>query len=153
MIRSESEYQQALKRLEEDQHFADQQRSALVDAGLKPEEVERGMEPLLAFQAQLQEEVAWYERVSRGDFGTILRLTELGRLLIAVRIAQGLTQRQLADRLGVSEAQVSRDERNEYHGIGVDRAQRILDVLGVTITVGVQEQPDPTRRPVAAGIG
>jgi transcriptional regulator with XRE-family HTH domain len=36
---------------------------------------------------------------------------------VALRIATGLTQRQLAETLGVHESQVSRDERNEYHGI------------------------------------
>ena len=36
-------------------------------------------------------------------------------LLIALRIAKGLTQRELAERLEVSETQVSRDER---HGAG-----------------------------------
>ena len=33
----------------------------------------------------------------------------------------------------VNESQVSRDERNEYHGITVDRASRILDALGVSL--------------------
>ena len=48
------------------------------------------------------------------------------------RIANGLSQRELADRLadrlGVSEPQVSCDECNEYHGITIERAQRILDL-------------------------
>ena len=57
----------------------------------------------------------------------------IGRLLIAVRIAQGMTQRELAERLAVHESQVSRDERNEYHGITVERASRILEALGVTV--------------------
>jgi transcriptional regulator with XRE-family HTH domain len=52
-------------------------------------------------------------------------------MLIALRIARGLTQRQLADRLGVPESQVSSDERNEYHGVTIERAARILDALGV----------------------
>ncbi|MFM7058282.1 MAG: helix-turn-helix domain-containing protein [Planctomycetota bacterium] len=42
-----------------------------------------------------------------------------------------MTQRQLAERLGVHESQVSRDERNEYHGITLDRAARLLDAPGV----------------------
>src|SRR4029079_10758009 len=45
----------------------------------------------------------------------------------------GLTQRELAERLGISESLVPRDERNEYHGITVERAQRILDALGETV--------------------
>ena len=47
------------------------------------------------------------------------------------RIALGLTQQELAERLKVSAAQVSCDERNDYHGITVERAQRILEALGV----------------------
>ncbi len=56
-----------------------------------------------------------------------------------MRIANGLSQKELAERLGVSEAQVSRDERNEYHGITVDRAQRVLDAMGETLTSHVEE--------------
>ncbi len=62
-------------------------------------------------------------------------------MLIAARIANGLSQRELAERLGVSEAQVSRDERNEYHGITVERAQRILDTLGETLTLRLERKP------------
>ncbi len=62
------------------------------------------------------------------------------RLLIAARIANGVTQRELAERLGVSEAQVSRDERNEYHGITVDRAQRILDVLDEKVSARIEKR-------------
>jgi hypothetical protein len=141
MIRNESDHQEALKRLARDQDFAERERAALEAQGLRPEELARAMAPLLSFQAQLQEEVAWYERVRRGDVGAISNLTEIGRLLIALRIANGLTQRELADKLGVTEAQVSRDERNEYHGIGVDRAQRIIDALGERITAGVEDRP------------
>ncbi|MDQ3230225.1 MAG: hypothetical protein M3Q07_00255, partial [Pseudobdellovibrionaceae bacterium] len=34
-----------------------------------------------------------------------------------------------AKKLDVHVSQVSRDERNEYHGVTVDRASRILDIL------------------------
>jgi DNA-directed RNA polymerase specialized sigma subunit len=133
MIRSEAEYQEALHRLEQDRTFAAAQRDALAASRLTPAEVERAMEPLRSFQAQLEEEVAWYEDVRRRNFPAIRRLTQIGRLIIALRIADGLTQRELAERLGVSEAVVSRDERNEYHGVTVERAQRILDALSVTV--------------------
>ena len=39
------------------------------------------------------------------------------------------------------ESQVSRDERNEYHGITVDRAIKILDTLGVKLQTSVVEAP------------
>jgi Helix-turn-helix len=78
---------------------------------------------MLSFRAQLEEEVEWYEGVRRRDFGVIRHLSVVGTLLIAMRIANGLSQRELAEKLGGSEAQVSRDERNEHHGITVDRAE------------------------------
>jgi DNA-directed RNA polymerase specialized sigma subunit len=150
MIRSEAEYQEALRRLEQDRKVAAAQRDALVASGLSSAEVEHAMEPLRSFQAQLKEEVAWYEEVRRRNFPAIRRLTQIGRLLIALRLANGLTQRALAERLGVSEAVVSRDERNEYNGITVERAQRILDALGASVVTQVEEvtpspPPAPTR--------
>jgi len=47
------------------------------------------------------------------------------------------TQRELAEELGVHETQVSRDERNEYHGITVQRAATILDALGARLDLDV----------------
>jgi hypothetical protein len=35
---------------------------------------------------------------------------------------------------------ISRDERNEYHGISVERAQRIVDALRGRITVSVERE-------------
>ncbi len=91
------------------------------------------MDPLQSFHLQLQEEIEAYERLKRGDLGEIEKLHGLGRTLVALRIALGLTRRQLAERLGANESQVSRDERNEYHGVTVDRASRILDALRVNL--------------------
>jgi DNA-directed RNA polymerase specialized sigma subunit len=145
MIRSETEYQEALRRMEQDRKVAAAQREALTTAGLSDEEVERAMEPLRSFHAQLEEEITWYEEVRRRNFPAIRRLTQVGRLLIALRIANGLSQRELADRLGVSEAVVSRDERNEYHGITVERAQRILDALNEVVVAHVEEPAAPSR--------
>lgn len=143
MIRSESEYQEALRRLEQDRQVAAAQHEALATAGLTGEEVERAMEPLRSFQAQLEEEITWFEEVRRRNFPTIRRLTQIGRLLIALRIANGLSQREFAELLGVSEAVVSRDERNEYHGISVERAQRIIDALRVVVVIRVEELSTP----------
>lgn len=83
---------------------------------------------------QLAEEVESYERLKRGQFSEIENLHGLGRLLVGLRIARNLSQRELADMLGVHESQVSRDERNEYHGVTVQRAAAILDALGAQLT-------------------
>lgn len=133
MIRNESEYQQALSRITQEKHRLAQQRERLQEMGLSKEEIERGMDPLVSFHLQLVEEVQGYERLKRGDLGDVMNLQGLGRLLVAARIARGLTQRELAARMDVHESQVSRDERNEYHGVTLERASRILDALGVEL--------------------
>lgn len=134
---SVNEYQTARKRLDEDRDFACQQKAALEAQGLSVQEVELGMEATLSYHAQLAEEVNWYEKVSRREIAPLASLTQMGRLLIGLRIANGLSQRELADRLCVSEAAVSRDERNEYHGVTLERAQRVLEALGETVTTSV----------------
>ena len=130
MIKTEKEYRECCEKIEKDQAVIDLQRAELEKMKLTEEEMKRALDPLLSFNQQLIDEVRWYERVRRRDFGTMNDLTSIGRVLIALRIANGISQKELADRLAVNVSQVSRDESNEYHGISLDRAQRILDALG-----------------------
>jgi DNA-directed RNA polymerase specialized sigma subunit len=152
MIRNKNEYQEAVQRLRKEQGRLSEHRKRLEEMGLAADEVKRALDPLLSFREQLSEEVESYERLRRGEMVGLLNLHGLGTTLVALRIALGLTQRELAERLGVHESQVSRDERNEYHAITVERASRILDALGVELR-SLFEQPLVTRRvdPWAAG--
>ena len=148
MIRTEVEYQRALERLANDKAYLDELRKRLADEGLQTEEVGRAMQPAMSFHAQLKEEVETFERMKRGDLETLHSLTGVGRWLIGVRIARGWSQKQLAERLDVSEAQVSRDEKNEYHNVTVERAQRILEVMGLSFRMEVENPvigEEPTR--------
>ena len=140
MIRTEREYQEALRRLAQDEQFLAAQTEALRDQGLRPAEVERATDPTRSFGEQLKEEIEWYEGVRRGEVEPITNLSGLGPLLIALRIASGWSQRELAASLGVSEAQVSRDERNEYHGITLERAQRVIEALRARVKTEVVER-------------
>jgi ribosome-binding protein aMBF1 (putative translation factor) len=133
MIRSEIEYKAAVARFNEQQRLLDGQQEKLKQAGLGSDEIKRVTDPIQSFRHQLLEEIESYERLKRGDFGEIRDLRDVGQLLIAVRIYRGFSQRELAERLGVHESQVSRDERNEYHGITVERAARILELLSVKL--------------------
>lgn len=139
MIRTEQEYQKALQHLAQDRDLLASQRQKLAELGIQGEDLERAMHPMQSFHDQLKEEVEAYERMRRGDLEILYNLTSIGRWLIGIRLARGMTQRELAERLGISESQVSRDENNEYHGISVERAQKILEALDVRFRMEIEE--------------
>ena len=141
MIRNEAEYQEASTRLAEETQRFDEHRLRLKQTGLSDLEIQRVIDPLESFHLQLNEEVEAYERLKRGEFEELENLRGVGHLLITSRIAQGLSQRDLARRLGVHESQISRDERNEYFGITLERANKILDALGVRLRTQVAIEP------------
>ena len=137
MIRNDAEHRKAIERIEAERERLDALRGNLEEQGLTAQELKRAMDPMESFHLQLVEEVDAYERLQRGEFEDVINFHGVGRLLISLRIHRGLTQRQLAEQLGVHESQVSRDERNEYHGITVARATRILELLGVRVSSSV----------------
>ena len=141
MIRSETEYREASIRLAEERQRLIEHRHRLREAGLADDEIKRVIDPMESFHLQLQEEVESYERLKRGEFEEIHNLRGFGHLLISLRIAQGVSQRELAKRLGVHESQVSRDERNEYFAVTLERAVKILDALNVQLHTKVEIVP------------
>lgn len=143
MIRNESEYKEAVGRLADEQKRLTEHRVRLKEAGLSDEEIKRVIDPMESFHLQLAEEVESYERLKRQEFEELHNLRGLGHLLISLRIAQGVSQRELARRLGVHESQVSRDERNEYFGITLERAVKVLDALNVRLRTKVEIDNPP----------
>lgn len=141
MIRNETEYKEAVARLAEERKRLSEHRARLKETGLTDEEIKRVIDPMESFHLQLKEEVESYERLKRGEFEDIENLRGLGHLLISLRIAQGISQRELARRLDVHESQVSRDERNEYFGITLERAVKILEALNVRLKTTVEVEP------------
>jgi DNA-binding XRE family transcriptional regulator len=137
MIRNETEYQEAVKRVAEEKARLDRYAADWSGKGYGADEIAALREPLESFHLQLVEEIEYYERLKQGRFDAFENLRGLGQLLIGLRIHLGMTQRQLAERLGVNETAVSRDERNEYHGITVDRATKVLEALGARIETKV----------------
>jgi len=153
MIRTETEYRNAQERLEQERETLQRQREQLEEMDFSEEEMKRALGPLISFRDQLLEEIETYERMRRGDLSALHDLRTIGRWLIGARIAKGWSLSDLADALDVSVQQVSRDENNEYQGISTERAQRILDALGVRFRLEVEEpipQNDDKQRAVPA---
>ena len=143
MIRNESEYQVGVGRLRDEAAWLADQERLLREKGLSDEQLKNALDPVRSFHRGLKEEVAAYERLRRGEFDPLMNLGGFGRLLVSLRVFKGVSQRELAERLGVHESQVSRDERNEYRGVTLERAGRVLAALGAELTTTVEAAGEP----------
>lgn len=138
MIKTEHEYLEAKQRLEAEFKKIAEHKNKIKKAGLTKDQVKLALDPLSSFAMQLQEEVEEYEKLKRGQFDIIENLNGLGHMLVALRIFKGVKQKELADRMNVTESQVSRDERNEYHGASIEKIQKVLNALDVKLKSKVE---------------
>ncbi|HVA20290.1 MAG TPA: helix-turn-helix domain-containing protein [Solirubrobacteraceae bacterium] len=83
----------------------------------------------------LRDQVKRYEDLREGRVAEreIDGLRDLPMALIEARIAAGLTQKSLAERLGLAEQQIQRWEASLYSGVGVERLQEVADALGMGV--------------------
>lgn len=137
MIRTKREYEISLMKLKQNDEAISKQKAQLENMNLAEADMGLILSPMLNFRNQLKKEMETYERIKAQDWDLILSLADfhnMGRFLIALRIAFGLTQKELADLLDVTEAQISKDERNEYHGVSFEKVGRIMEIFGVHLS-------------------
>jgi HTH-type transcriptional regulator / antitoxin HigA len=86
---------------------------------------------------QLDEEVREYDRLKSGELvlAPVERLDQIAPFIAKIRIAKGVSQTELANRLGVSKQVISRYEESDYQTVAVARLQEILDVIGIKTAV------------------
>ncbi len=65
---------------------------------------------------------------------------EIARLVIKYRAAVGISQKELADRVGTSHSAISRLESGR-HKTSVETLHRVADALGVRLVVGFESGP------------
>jgi transcriptional regulator with XRE-family HTH domain len=90
--------------------------------------------------AELDAQVSEYEQLRAGQLA-VARVSSLGELpdaLVRARIAAGLSQRDLAARLGMKEQQIQRYESDGYAGASLNRLREVMDALGVELEADVQ---------------
>src|SRR4029077_13616089 len=85
--------------------------------------------------ADLQAELAEYDRLKSADLSliTINSFDELADGLIKARIAGALSQKALAERLGLKEQQIQRYEAERYASASYQRLQEIVRAIGVRV--------------------
>jgi HTH-type transcriptional regulator/antitoxin HigA len=86
---------------------------------------------------QLADEILEYDELKSGELSLpgIERLDQIAPFIAKLRIAKGVSQTELARRLGVSKQIISRYEESEYQTVAIARLQEILDAIGVKALV------------------
>jgi predicted transcriptional regulator len=136
MIKNERQYRLTKAQAEKFERALAEMKESLGDhAAVNPilqQAIINGMESQLAdLRLQLEE----YEALKSGrrQIFKLDSFAELPRALIQSRIAMGLSQKELAERLGLKEQQVQRYEATEYAGASVQRLNQVIRALGLQV--------------------
>jgi HTH-type transcriptional regulator/antitoxin HigA len=86
---------------------------------------------------QLEDELHEYDQLKSGELTLphVERLDQIAPFIAKIRIAKGVSQTELARRLGVSKQVISRYEETEYQTVAIARLQEILDAIGIKTRV------------------
>ncbi len=83
--------------------------------------------------ADMEEEIKEYDSLKSGRFQSdqLKTVEQLPDLLIKARIARGMTQKELAERLGLKEQQIQRYEATDYASARLARIREVVEALVV----------------------
>ena len=100
----------------------------------------------------LSKQLKAYEDLKSGKVkGRSLRsLRELPAALIEARIAANVTQKVLAQRLGVAEQQIQRLEATNYTGVSLERLQDVIEALKIDVSEKISYIPKKEHHKKAA---
>lgn len=143
MIANQRQYRQAQAQLEEFRTARELTEARGPSDGVDPR-VHAMMGAAFGSEAEaLREQIKRYEKLVAGQVRQIKSdsLVDIGLALIEARIASGMTQKTLAQALGLAEQQIQRYEANEYTGASLDRLQEVADALGVQASLRFHVQP------------
>lgn len=107
-----------------------------VEGSNLPEWLEKAQkEAFLSQISELEAEITEFELLKSGNikFSECSDLSLLPRILIQSRIAKGMSQKDLAEKLDMTTQQVQRYEATDYMGASLSRLIQIADVLEISI--------------------
>lgn len=101
--------------------------------GLPPQVIEGVRRTLSTERRELAELHAAYKAAKDGEFAPLRRFAgkDPGAFLIVARITRGLSQKDLARKLGLREQAIQRWEAEKYRSISLSNYQKIARALGV----------------------
>jgi HTH-type transcriptional regulator/antitoxin HigA len=108
--------------------------------------IRSGVDPLIAAAHkralkeqlhELEKQLSEYDRLRGGLQSELVadQLWQIGERLVQARVARGLTQRELAARLGLKEQQIQRYEQERYLTANLERLSAMAEALSLSIKV------------------
>jgi HTH-type transcriptional regulator/antitoxin HigA len=103
----------------------------LVKQGIDPVIIAAQRSSLEQQLKDLESQILGYEKLRSGRVKRLFpaSVTDIGQTLVEARIAQGLSQRTLAERLGMKEQQIQRYEQERYQTANLTRVNEVANAL------------------------
>lgn len=136
MIKNERQYRVAAAAAARfEKALASRSSAAPPDSNIHQRFWDAEQEALASQLTELRTELEAYDSLRTGQRQVfqVRDLTDVPRALIEGRIVSGLTQRDLAVRLGLQEQAIQRYEASDYSGASLDRLAKIADAIGVEL--------------------
>ena len=147
MIKNQRQYHQTLRAIQSFELAIQDWDPSDVDEGVSPEMHALQLEGIKSQLETLVSERAEYEALLNGQIDQIPlnSLEELPVGLIKARIARGMTQRQLADAMGIKQQQVQRWEHEDYESVSFGNLLGVAHALNVKISecINLPHAPKP----------
>jgi ribosome-binding protein aMBF1 (putative translation factor) len=155
MIKNERQYRITRAQAERFQRALADLESSGPSPGVHPILHQAQADAMTGQLRELQREVQEYDALRSGKPAAVeLRTFEdLPVVLIQARIAAGLTQEDLAAKMGLKQQQIQRYEATDYRSASLDRIGEIVRILGIrtATTVELPGRRTSHRRAVRAG--
>ena len=143
---NESEVKRAKSRLARiDSAMAAQATFQPLKSGLPINVIQKHRAAINAYRSALAASLDEYAQAKLGNFNALSEKWqhEPGVILIIARLARGLSQADLAKKLGLKEQQVQRYEADRYKTISLANFKRISSALNVRLTTSIGDSTNP----------
>ena len=132
MIKNERQYRITKAQAEK---FASALNDLHAKTSIDPLLIELEANALRSQLDELIEQIEEYEELQAGSRSVIEvdSFNELPNALVKARIAAGLSQKDLADRLELKEQQIQRYESTDYRAASLARLQEVVQALGISV--------------------
>lgn len=138
MIKNERQYKITRAKADEVRVELAEVEHAPLPEGVSPEMRGLQVEALRGTLGDLEAELAAYDALHDATLIEATGIGEFPTALIRARIARGLTQRELAERVGLAEQAIQRYEAGDYARVSFARLVEIADALDVTVHYDVR---------------